>query len=225
MRVLLVEDEPKMAELLRRGLREEQIHADIAETAAEGRWLAHEHEYDAVILDVRLPDLSGVDLCRRLRADEVWAPVLMLTALGEVEDRVAGLDAGADDYLVKPFAFDELLARLRALGRRGRPPRPTVLTAGSLRIDPASRRVWRGDVEILLTAQEYAVLHTMATSPDRVLTREQLLHRAWDLAYEQQSNVVDVCIKGLRDRIDRPFGTVTIETVRGVGYRLAAAAR
>ncbi|MEP6817805.1 MAG: response regulator transcription factor [Marmoricola sp.] len=220
MRLLVVEDEPKMAAMLRRGLREEGVFVDLAATCAEGMWLAAEHEYDAVVLDVMLPDGSGVEVCRRLRAADIWAPVLMLTARGEVEDRVAGLDAGADDYVTKPFAFDELLARIRAVVRRGAGQRPVVLAVDDLRLDPRSRRVWRGDVEVTLTAQEYTLLLLLARCPDQVLSREQLLHRAWDLAYEQHSNVVDVCIKGLRDRIDRPFGQQSIETVRGIGYRL-----
>lgn len=220
VRLLVVEDEAKMARLLRRGLGEEGIYADIASTGAEGVWLASEQEYDAVVLDVMLPDMTGVEVCKRLRVQGVWAPVLMLTARGEVEDRVAGLDAGADDYLVKPFAFDELLARLRAVIRRGAGRRPVVMTVDDLMLDPMSRRVWRGEVEVALTAQEYALLLVLAGCPDQVLSREQLLHRAWDLAYEQRSNVVDVCVKSLRDRIDRPFGRQSVETVRGVGYRL-----
>jgi two-component system, OmpR family, response regulator len=220
MRLLIVEDELKMAALLRRGLREEGMFADLAATGEDAVWLATENEYDAVVLDVMLPDMSGLRVCDRLRAADVWAPILMLTARGEVEDRVAGLDAGADDYLTKPFAFDELLARLRAVIRRGATPRPMLIDVGELRLDPRSRRVWRGSAAVALTAQEFAVLHVLATSPDQVLSRQQLLHRAWDLAYEQRSNVVDVCIKSLRDRVDRPFGTHSIETVRGVGYRL-----
>jgi two-component system, OmpR family, response regulator len=221
MRLLVVEDEPKMAALLRRGLREEGVLTDIAVTGAEAVWLATENEYDAVVLDLMLPDMSGLSVCDKLRTHGVWAPILMLTARGEVEDRVAGLDAGADDYLIKPFAFDELLARLRAVIRRGAGRRPVVIDVGGLRIDPVSRRVWRGATEVLLTAQEFALLHVLAGAPDQVMSRQQLLHHAWDLAYEQRSNVVDVCVKSLRDRIDRPFGTHTIETVRGVGYRVS----
>ena len=221
MRVLLIEDEPKMSDLLRRGLREEGLLADIAATGEDGVWAARENTYDAVILDVMLPDIGGFEVCRRLRSADVWLPVLMLTARGAVDDRVAGLDAGADDYLVKPFAFDELLARLRALVRRLPVVRPAVLTVGDLRLDPAARRVWRGNHEVALTAQEFALLHTMAMRPGRVLSREQLVHLAWDLAYEQHSNVVDVCVRGLRDRIDRPFARHSVQTVRGVGYRLS----
>jgi two-component system OmpR family response regulator len=220
MRVLLIEDEPKMSGLLRRGLREEGLFADIAATGEDGLWAAQENDYDAVVLDLMLPDLGGFEVCRRLRSAHVWTPVLMLTARGGVNDRVAGLDAGADDYLVKPFAFDELMARLRALVRRGPVDRPAVLAVGNLRLDPASRRVWRGEHEVVLTAQEFALLLTMAMRPGRVLSRDQLVHLAWDTAYVQHSNVVDVCVRGLRDRIDRPFGRHSVQTVRGVGYRL-----
>lgn len=223
MRVLLVEDEAKMSALLRRGLQEEGLLTDIASNGEEGVWAVHEHEYDAVVLDVMLPDVSGFDVCRRIRAAGVSTPILMLTARSGVGDRITGLDAGADDYLVKPFAFDELLARLRALLRRGA-VRPLVLTIGDLRLDPGARRVWRGPHEVTLTGQEFSLLHTMAMRPGRVLSRDQLLHLAWDMAYEQHSNVVDVCIKGLRARIDRPFGRQSIQTVRGAGYRLSESA-
>jgi two-component system OmpR family response regulator len=222
VRVLLIEDEPKMTRLLQSGLREEGLLADVAGNGAEGLWAAGEEDYDAVILDVMLPDINGFEVCRRLRASNVSTPVLMLTALAAVDDRVKGLDAGADDYLVKPFAFDELLARLRALLRRGRVICSTVIAVGDLRLDPAARRVWRGEHELTLTAQEFSLLHAMARRPGLVLSREQLIHLAWDRAYEQRSNVVDVCVRGLRGRVDRPFGRHSVQTVRGVGYRLAA---
>jgi two-component system OmpR family response regulator len=209
-----------MASLLSRGLREEGLLTDVAATGVDGVWAARESEYDTLILDVMLPDIDGFEVCRRVRAARVQVPILMLTARGAIRDRVTGLDAGADDYLLKPFAFDELLARLRALLRRGPVPRPAVLVVGDVRVDPASRRVWRGDHEVRLTAQEFSLLHALAARPGRVLTREQLVHLAWDTAYEQQSNVVDVCVRGLRDRIDRPFGRHSVQTVRGVGYRL-----
>ena len=210
-----------MSRLLRRGLREEGLLADVAANGADGVWAATENEYDAVILDVMLPDIDGFEVCRQLRSANFWAPIVMLTARSAVGDRVTGLDAGADDYLVKPFAFDELLARLRALQRRGSLTHASMLAVGDLRLDPASRRVWRGEQEVTLTAQEFALLHTMALRPGRVLSREQLVHLAWDIAYEQHSNVVDVCVSGLRDRVDRPFGRHSVQTVRGVGYRLA----
>jgi len=220
MRVLLIEDEAKMTALLQRGLREEGLLADVAASGEDGAWAAQENDYDVVVLDVMLPDTSGFDVCRRIRAASVWTPILMLTARSAVGDRVTGLDAGADDYLVKPFAFDELLARLRALLRRG-PVTPAVLAVGDLRLDPEARRVWRGEHEVVLTGQEFSLLHTMAMRPGRALSRGQLLHLAWDMAYEQRSNVVDACVKGLRDRVDRPFGRHSVQTVRGIGYRLS----
>ncbi len=220
MRVLLIEDEAKMTALLQRGLREEGLLADVAASGEDGAWAAQENDYDVVVLDVMLPDTSGFDVCRRIRAASVWTPILMLTARSAVGDRVTGLDAGADDYLVKPFAFDELLARLRALLRRG-PVTPAVLAVGDLRLDPDARRVWRGEHEVVLTGQEFSLLHTMAMRPGRALSRGQLLHLAWDMAYEQRSNVVDACVKGLRDRVDRPYGRHSVQTVRGIGYRLS----
>jgi two-component system OmpR family response regulator len=220
MRILLVEDHAKLAGLLRNGLREEGITADVVGTGADGMWRATEDAYDVVVLDVMLPDLDGVEVCRRLRDADVRTPVLMLTAVGSVPDRVAGLEAGADDYLVKPFAFDELLARLRALARRGTVVPTEELNVGDLRLDPRSRRVFRAETEVVLTGQEFALLEAMARRPGEILSREQLVHLAWDLAYEARSNVVDVCVKGLRDRIDRPFGRRSVETVRGLGYRL-----
>jgi two-component system, OmpR family, response regulator len=220
MRILLVEDHAKLAGLLRNGLREEGITADVVGTGADGMWRAIEDAYDVVVLDVMLPDLDGVEVCRRLRDADVRTPVLMLTAVGSVPDRVAGLEAGADDYLVKPFAFDELLARLRALARRGTVVPTEELNVGDLRLDPRSRRVFRAETEVVLTGQEFALLEALARRPGEVLSREQLVHLAWDLAYEARSNVVDVCVKGLRDRIDRPFGRRSVETVRGLGYRL-----
>jgi two-component system OmpR family response regulator len=220
MRILLVEDEAKLARLLQRGLREEHVVADVTGSGADGVWMAGEHPYDVLVLDVMLPDMDGLEVCRRIRRSDDRTPVLMLTALGAVGDRVAGLDAGADDYLVKPFAFDELLARLRALARRGSVHRARELCVDDLRLDLVSRRVTRGDTEVALTGQEFTLLEAMARRQGEALTREQLLHLAWDIAYEARSNVVDVCVKGLRDRIDRPFGRHTLQTVRGVGYRL-----
>jgi two-component system OmpR family response regulator len=222
MRVLVVEDEPKMAGLVKRGLEEEGIAVDVADRGEDAVWMAGSTEYDVVVLDVMLPGLDGFEVCRRLRADDVWTPVLMLTARDAVEDRVAGLDGGADDYLVKPFSFEELLARLRALARRGAAERPAVLEAGDLRLDPATRRATRGNVDIALSQKEYALLETLMRRPGVALSRLQLLEHAWDDTYENRSNVIDVYIRYLREKIDRPFGTDTIETVRGVGYRLRA---
>jgi two-component system, OmpR family, response regulator len=220
--VLIVDDEPKLASLVQRGLREEGHVADVATRGEDALWMAQATEYDAIVLDVMLPGLDGFTVCRRLRADGVWTPVLMLTARDSVDDRVEGLDTGADDYLVKPFAFDELLARLRALARRPQAERPVVLEAGDLRLDPAARRAWRGDTEVHLSGREFSLLEAFMRRPGRALSRLELLEHAWDLAYEQRSNVVDVYVGYLREKIDRPFGCASIETVRGVGYRLAA---
>jgi two-component system, OmpR family, response regulator len=220
MRVLIVEDDLRMASLVRRGLAGEGLAADIASTGEDALWLAQAHPYDAIVLDVMLPGLDGFETCRRLRGAGVWAPVLMLTARDAVEDRVAGLDSGADDYLVKPFAFAELLARLRALARRGEAERPAVLAVADLRLDPATREVRRGDSPIPLSAKEFALLEVFMRRPGEVLSRLQLLEHAWDFAYENRSNVVDVYIRRLRRKIDEPFGTESLETVRGAGYRL-----
>jgi two-component system OmpR family response regulator len=222
MRALVVEDELKMAVLLRRGLIEEGYAADVARTGEDAVDLARATSYDAIVLDVMLPGLGGLAVCRALRASGVWTPILMLTARDGVADRVAGLDAGADDYLTKPFSFAELLARLRALARRGQAERPTVLEAGSLRLDPATRQVWRGEVEIDLSAKEFALLETFLRRPGEALSRLDLLEHAWDYAYENRSNVVDVYVGYLRAKIDRPYGRHSIETVRGAGYRLRA---
>jgi two-component system, OmpR family, response regulator len=220
VRALIVEDDIKLAGLLRRGLLEEGHAADVASNGDDALWMAGATDYDAIVLDVMLPGIDGFEVCRRLRRREVWSPVLMLTARDAVEDRVEGLDAGADDYLTKPFSFAELLARLRALGRRGPVERPAVLEVGTLRLDPSTRQVWRGDDEIPLSTKEFALLETFMRRPGQVLSRFDLLEHAWDYSYENRSNVVDVYIRYLREKIDRPFGADTIETVRGVGYRL-----
>jgi two-component system OmpR family response regulator len=220
MRILVVEDDPKMAGLLRRGLLEEGHAPDVAQVGDDALWMAKAVEYDAIVLDLLLPGIDGVEVCRRLRQDGVWSPILMLTARDGVDDRVAGLDAGADDYLPKPFSFSELLARLRALVRRGSPERPSVLEVGDLRLDPATRQVWRGETEIHLSAKEFSLLETFMRRPGDVLSRNLLLEHAWDYAYENRSNVVDVYVRYLREKVDRPFGRNSIETVRGMGYRL-----
>jgi two-component system OmpR family response regulator len=222
MRVLIVEDEVRMASLIRRGLVQEGIAADIAASGEDALWMAGAHDYDGIVLDVLLPGLSGFETCRRLRESGIWAPVLMLTARDSVEDRVAGLDTGADDYLVKPFAFAELLARLRALARRGEVERPSVLEVGDLLLDPASREVRRGSTEIRLSAKEFALLETFMRRPGEVLSRLLLLEHAWDFAYENRSNIVDVYVRRLRTKLDEPFGRTSLETVRGAGYRLRA---
>ncbi len=219
MRVLVVEDEVKMSALIRRGLREEGMAVDVAERGEDALWMAGSTEFDAIVLDVMLPGIDGFETCKRLRDDGVWSPVLMLTARDAVEDRVAGLDGGADDYLAKPFSFAELLARLRALARRGPVERPVVIEAGGLRMDPATRQVWRGDDQIALSTKEFALLEAFMRRPGEVLSRYQLLEHAWDYEYENRSNVVDVYVRYLRQKIDLPFKTDTIETVRGAGYR------
>jgi two-component system, OmpR family, response regulator len=220
MRVLIVEDDVKMAGLMRRGFREEAIAADIAERGEDAVWMAASTEYDAIVLDVMLPGYDGFETCRRMRTDGIWAPVLMLTARDAVEDRVRGLDQGADDYLVKPFSFAELLARLRALVRRGPVERPTQLKVGDLRLDPATHQAWRARAPIDLSQKEFALLETLMRRPGEVLSRYQLLEHVWDYDYENRSNVVDVYIRYLREKVDRPFAVKSIETVRGVGYRM-----
>ena len=222
MRVLVVEDERKLGELLRRGLGEEGYATDLADRGEEALWMAHAVSYDAIVLDVMLPGADGFEVCRRLRGNGIWAPVLMLTARDEIDDRVSGLDAGADDYLTKPFAFEELLARLRALTRRAPAERPSVLEVGDLRLDPAAHRAWRGERELDLTAKEFALLELFMRRPGVTLTRTQLLDGAWDIAFESRSNVIDVYVRYLREKIDRPFGRNSIQTIRGVGYRLSA---
>jgi two-component system OmpR family response regulator len=222
MRVLVVEDEKKLGELLGRGLREEGYAADVSDRGEEALWMARAVPYDAIVLDVMLPGVDGFEVCRRLRHDGVWTPVLMLTARDGIDDRVGGLDAGADDYLTKPFAFEELLARLRSLTRRTPVERPAVLEVDDLRLDPAAHRAWRGEEELDLSAKEFALLELFMRRPGITLTRTQLLDGAWDIAFESRSNVVDVYVRYLREKIDRPFRRESIETVRGVGYRLRA---
>lgn len=209
-----------MANLLRRGLRAAGYAADTASTGEDAVWMANATRYDAIVLDVTLPGMGGFVVLRHLRDGGVWTPVLMLTALDSIEDRVAALDGGADDYLTKPFAFAELLARLRALARRGAVERPPVVEVGSLRLDPGSRQVWRGATEIELSTKEFALLETLMRKPGQIVSRVDLLEHAWDYAYENRSNVVDVYVHYLRDKIDRPFGVRSIETIRGSGYRL-----
>ena len=209
-----------MAGLLRRGLAEEGLAVDVAGSGEDALIRTGATEYDAIVLDVMLPGISGFETCRRLREKGTWSPVLMLTARDSVEDRIAGLDGGADDYLTKPFSLGELSARLRALIRRQPNERPTVIAVGDIELDPARRRVARGGTEIDLSAKEFSLLETFMRSPGRVLTRFQLLEHAWDYSYEHRSNVVDVYVRYLREKLDRPFGVESIETVRGTGYRL-----
>ncbi len=222
MRVLVVDDEPKMAGLVARALREDGHAADVAYHGKDALWMAMSAPYDAIVLDVMLPQVDGLQVLHRLREKGVWTPVLLLTARDAVGDRVSGLDAGADDYLTKPFSFEELLARLRAVARRGPVERPTIIQVGDLRLDPAAHRAWRGERELELSAREFALLEILMRNAGNTLTRLQLLEGAWDMAFESRSNIIDVYMRYLRSKIDRPFGRESIETVRGVGYRLRA---
>ncbi len=219
MRLLVVEDSSKMASLLRRGLTEEGYVVDVVSNGVDAVWLAEEESFDAIVLDVVLPDIDGFEVCRRLRRAGRWAPLLMLTARDDVSDRVLGLDAGADDYLTKPFAFEELFARVRSLVRRGPIERPPVLRIGDLALDPAAHSVRRGDHPIQLTPKEFALLRYLMQHPGEALSRTQLLEHVWDFAFQGDPNIVDVYIGYLRDKIDRPFGHASLETIRGIGYR------
>lgn len=220
MRLLVVEDEQRMASMLRRGLTEDGYSVDVTGDGNEAVWQATEVDYDAVVLDLMLPGIDGFDVCRQLRAADRWMPVLMLTARTDVADRIRGLDGGADDYLAKPFSFLELTARLRALIRRGAAPRPAVLSAGTLRLDPATRSAWRGEVLLDLSAKEFALLELFLRHPDQVLSRTAILEHVWDFAYDGVSNVIDQYVGYLRRKIDRPFNLDQLETIRGAGYRL-----
>jgi two-component system, OmpR family, response regulator len=220
MRILIVEDDARMADAIRRGFEAEGIAVDLAATGEEALWRAQASAYGAIVLDIMLPGIDGIQTCERLRTADVWTPILMLTARDAVRDRVAGLDSGADDYLVKPFSFEELLARVRALARREVAPRPSVVAVGDLRLDPATHKVTRGDTEITLSAREVAILEAFMRRPGRILSRYDLLEIVWSGEFDHRSNVVDVAVRRLRDKIDRPFGTESIETVRGAGYRL-----
>jgi two-component system, OmpR family, response regulator len=220
MRLLVVEDQPKMRELLCRGLQQGGYAVDAVSDGPSALHQATEGDYDAVLLDVMLPGMDGFEVLRRLREAERWTPVLMLTARDSVPDRVRGLDDGADDYLVKPFAFSELLSRVRAVIRRGRPVRPVVLRCGSLTLDPATRRTMVGDTDVTLSPREFALLQMLLDRRGAVVTRTELLDHVWDSSYDGVSNVVDVYVRNLRDKIDRRFGVQLIHTVRGAGYRV-----
>jgi two-component system OmpR family response regulator len=220
MRILLAEDNEKLSSLLQRGLSRVGMVIDVAADGADAVWMATAAPYDVVVLDVMLPGRSGFEVCRRLRERGYETPILMLTARGAVRDRVAGLEAGADDYMAKPFVVDELVARLRALARRGPITRSAILSVGDLKLDPAQRRAWRGDTEVELTTKPFLVLEALMERPGETMSRDALLDRCWDMNYERRSNIVDVQVRHLRDHIDRPFGTKSIETVRGAGYRL-----
>ena len=220
MRVLVIEDEVRMARLLKRALEEENHTVDVAGDGPDGLWMATENTYAAIVLDVMLPGFDGFELCRRIREAGIWVPVLMLTARDEVGDRVRGLDAGADDYLVKPFSLLELAARLRALARRDDRRRPVVLSEGDLQLDPASKRALRAGTELQLSPKEFSLLEFFLRHPGVVLTRSQIIEAVWDFAYDGGSNVVDQYVNYLRRKVDTPFGRHDIETVRGMGYRL-----
>ena len=222
MRVLVVEDDPKLGPVLVRGLATDAIAADLVTTGREAIIRAGATEYTVIVLDVMLPDLDGFQVCRALRQDNTFAPVLMLTARDAIDDRVQGLDSGADDYLVKPFSFVELLARVRAMSRRGPIQRTVMLEVGDLRLDSARHQVWRGDSPIDLSRKEYAILEALMRHAGDVLSRFDLLEQVWGYDYENRSNIVEVYIRYLREKIDRPFGRNTLQTVRGVGYRVCA---
>ena len=223
MRILVVEDNVELASLIRQSLRDEGLLADIAIRGEDALWMAASSPYSVLTVDALLPGIDGFELCRRLRNAGVRTPILMLTGLDDVEDRIAGLDAGADDYLVKPFDFGELAARLRALSRRVPAERDVVLHVADIELDPATRRVRRSQVEIPLSAKEFQLLEVFMRHPGEVLTRLDLLEGAWDAGYENRSNVVDVYVRYLREKVDRPFARDSLETVRGAGYRLRRA--
>ena len=222
MRLLVVEDVPKMSAVLQRAFREDGYAVDIQARGSDAVWMASEVDFDAVILDIGLPDIDGFDVCRQLRQRARWMPILMLTARETVPDVVRGLDAGADDYVTKPFDIEELRARVRALVRRGPCERPAVLAVGDLLLDPAARTVRRGSTPIMLAAKEFAILEYFMRHPGQVLSRTRFLEHVWDFAHAGDSNIVDVYVRILREKIEKPFGTRSIETVRGAGYLLSS---
>lgn len=222
MRVLIVDDEQRLARSLKAGLEAEGFAVDVAHDGTDGLWLAREHEYSAIVLDLMLPGVNGYTVCQTLREEEDWTPILMLTAKDGEWDQVEGLDTGADDYLTKPFSFPVLVARLHAIARRGARERPTELEMGDLRVDPAARRVRRGEEEIDLTAREFSMLTLLAQHRGDVVSKRQILEAVWDVDYEGDPNIVEVYIRHLRNKIDRPFGRHAIQTLRGAGYRLAS---
>jgi DNA-binding response OmpR family regulator len=222
MRVLVVEDEKRLAAGLRTGLEAEGFAVDVALDGTDGLWMARENAYDAIVLDIMLPGMNGYRVCATLRDEGVWTPILMLTAKEGEWDEVEALDTGADDYLTKPFSYAILVARLRALIRRGAAERPTVLVADDLRLDPAAKRVWRGDVEIDLTARELALLEFLLRRQGDVVSKREILEHVWDYDFEGDPNIVEVYVRHLRNKLDRPFDRASIQTLRGAGYRLAA---
>jgi DNA-binding response OmpR family regulator len=222
VRVLVVEDERRLARAVKVGLEAEGFAVDVAHDGTDGLWLAREHPFDAIVLDLMLPGVNGFKVCATLREEGNWTPILMLTAKDGEWDQVEGLDTGADDYLTKPFSFPVLVARLRAVVRRGAVERPTVLQVGDLRLDPAARRAWRGDDELSLTAREHALLSFLMRHPGDVVSKTQILDAVWDINFDGDPNIVEVYVRHLRNKIDRPFGREAIETLRGAGYRLAS---
>ena len=222
MRVLVVEDEKRLAAALRNGLEAEGFAVDVSLDGSDGLWMAREHAYDAIVLDILLPGINGYRLCETLREERNWTPILMLTAKDGEWDEVEALDTGADDFLTKPFSHAVLVARLRALFRRGARERPAVLDAGDLRLDPASKRAWRGDVELELTARECALLEFLLRHKGDVVSKREILAHVWDYDFEGDQNIVEVYVRHLRNKLDRPFDRNAIETLRGSGYRLAA---
>ncbi|HJU97762.1 MAG TPA: response regulator transcription factor [Jiangellaceae bacterium] len=222
MRILVVEDEQRLAAGLRAGLEAEGFAVDVASNGVDGLWLARERPPDAIVLDIMLPGLNGYVLCRTLRAEENWTPILMLTAKDGEWDQVEALDTGADDYLTKPFSHAVLVARLRALMRRGAPERPTVLAAGDLCLDPAGRRAWRGPKQLDLTTREMSLLEFLLRRRGEVVSKHEILEHVWDFDFDGDPNIVEVYIGHLRRKVDRPFGRTAIRTIRGAGYRLEA---
>ena len=222
MRVLIVEDEKRLAAGLKKGLEAEGFATDVSLNGDDGLWMAREHPYDAIVLDVMLPGVNGYKICAELREEGMWTPILMLTAKDGELDEAEALDTGADDYLTKPFSFVVLLARVRSLLRRGARRRPAVLEAGDLRFDPAAKRVWRGEEEVTLTSREMALLEFMLRRRGEVASKREILEQVWDYEFPGDPNIVEVYIGHLRKKLDRPFGRRAIETIRGAGYRLAA---
>ncbi|HET9724985.1 MAG TPA: response regulator transcription factor [Actinomycetota bacterium] len=221
MRVLVVEDEKRLAAGLKKGLEAEGFAADVALSGTDGLWMARENPYDAIVLDILLPGMNGYQVCATLREEGVWTPILMLTAKDGEYDEAEALDTGADDYVTKPFSFVVLVARIRALLRRGASERPAVLEAGDLRFDPATRRAWRADTEVDLTARESALLEFLLRRKGDVVSKREILDHVWDYTFDGDPNIVEVYVGHLRNKLDRPFGRATLETIRGVGYRLA----
>ena len=222
MRVLVVEDEPRLAEGLRRGLVAEGFAVDVVHDGVDGLWMAREEDYDVILLDIMLPGMNGYKVCQALREDKIWTPILMLTAKDGTWDEIEALDTGADDYVTKPFSFQLLLARVRALLRRGATERPVVLQAGDLSLDPSSKSVCRGGQDLALTAREFTVLEYLMRNKGAVMSKRDILDHVWNYDFEGDPNIVEVYVRRLRTKVDHPFGRCAVETVRGSGYRLAS---